>query len=153
MRKGTRQALRVTACSLVLAGAACERDIAGPAAAPALSNAALHSMSDGEQKTTGDEMDLTLQVAIAVTDAAERAGVAEDAVTVKEARVVNWASSAVGCPKDGMNYMQVIVPGVLLILEVEGRIYRYHGEANRQPFYCPAGRAQAPAYGQGKEFM
>ncbi len=98
-------------------------------------------------------MDLSLQVAIAVTAVAERAGVAESEVTVKEARVVNWGTSAVGCPRDDMNYMQVIVPGVLVLLEVDGKVYRYHGEAKREPFYCPDDRAQAPAYGQGEQFM
>lgn len=72
---------------------------------------------------------------------------------MKEARSVNWGSSAVGCPEEGMNYTQQIVPGVLLLPDADGKIYRYHGRAGVRPFHCPDERAEAPAYGQGEEFM
>jgi len=153
MKKHTLQALQLVALSLAFTSAACEQNTAEPAAVLPSPDAISKPVSEIDHKAAGDEMDLTLQVAIAVTDVAERAGVAEDVVTVKEARVVSWGSSAVGCPRDDMNYMQVIVPGVLVLLEANGKSYRYHGEANREPFYCPDDRAEAPAYGQGEQFM
>jgi hypothetical protein len=93
------------------------------------------------------------QVAFAISDLAQRTGLAEKAITVKEARSVTWGSAAVGCPREGMSYTQAIVPGVLLLLEASGTIFRYHGREGRQPFYCPDERADEPAYGPGKEFM
>lgn len=93
------------------------------------------------------------QIKGAMTDLATRTGVAEDAITVREARSVQWGSGAIGCPKPGMNYTQALVPGVLLLLEVNGTIYHYHGSDGRSLFFCPPDRVRAPAYGQGQEIM
>ena len=98
-------------------------------------------------------IDLEHQIAKAKQDLSGRAGVTVDEIKVTQARSVTWGSSAVGCPKKDMNYMQRIVPGVLLILQVDDTIYRYHGQVGNDLFYCPADRATAPAYGQGEELM
>ena len=145
MKRCLRQALRLGVCSLALAGTACSQDVAEPAAETASPAAENQTASFGE--------DLDQKVATAIADLAAQTGVAEDAITIREARNVNWGSSAVGCPKDGMNYTQQIVPGVLLLLEADGKIYRYHGRAASDPFHCPDERAEAPAYGPGEEFM
>lgn len=84
---------------------------------------------------------------------ADLAKVAVNAITVTQARNVRWGSSAVGYPAEDINYTQVVVPGVLLLLEANGKIYRYHARNGGEPFYCPDGQAEAPAYGAGKEFM
>jgi len=140
-----RHALQLGICSFVLAGSACSQDVAEPAeekASPAVEN---------ETASFGKELDQ--KVATAIADLAAQVGVAEDAITVREARIVNWGSSAVGCPREDMNYTQAIVPGVLLLLEVNGKIYRYHGGSRSELFHCPDDRAEAPAYGSGEEFM
>ena len=138
MKTYLRQALQLCVCSLALAGTACSQEAAEPAAE---NNDA--SISEG----------LDQQVAAAVANLAVLADVEVADITVREARNVNWGSSAVGCPREGMNYMQVIVPGVLLLLEVDGKIYRYHGGSKSELFHCPDDRAEAPAYGSGEEFM
>lgn len=92
-------------------------------------------------------------VASAVAELAEHTGIAVNAITVTEARTVHWSSSAVGCPADDMNYTQVIIPGILLLLEADGKIYRYHGRNSGSPFHCPNEQAEAPVYGAGEEFM
>jgi len=89
----------------------------------------------------------------AVTDLAARIGVAADAITVREARSVQWGSGAMGCPKPGMNYTQAIVPGVRLLLAVNETIYYYHGRTGKSLFFCPAERAKAPAFGPGQAIM
>ena len=96
---------------------------------------------------------LTQQVSGAVADLSARTGIAADTIVVSEARSVQWGSGAIGCPKEGMNYIQVIVPGVLVILEADGVFYRYHGRSEAELVYCPDERAEEPAYGQGEEFM
>ena len=96
---------------------------------------------------------LTQQVSGAVADLAARTKIAADAIVVSEARVVKWGSGAIGCPKEGMNYTQAIVPGILVILEADGVLYRYHGRSEAELVYCPDERAEEPAYGPGKEFM
>ena len=109
--------------------------------------------SEIDNKAEPVEKSLSKKVAAAVADLSERAGVSPDAITVTRASFVNWGSSAVGCPKEGMEYMQVIVPGVLVLLEAGGKIYRYHGSEKSELFFCPDDRAEAPAYGSGLEFM
>jgi len=111
------------------------------------------AINTNEQKTIPDDKSMDLQISDAITDLAARIGVATDAITVKGARSVQWGSGAKGCPKPGMNYTQAIVPGVLLLLEVNETIYHYHGSEGRSLFYCPADRVRAPAYGQGLEVM
>ena len=116
--------------------------------------------AESPQQVQGSEMNnssigesLTQQVTGAVADLSTRTGIAEDVIVVSEARVVQWGSGAVGCPKEGMNYTQAIVPGVLVILQADGVFYRYHGRSDSKLSYCPPDRAQEPAYGPGKEFM
>jgi len=93
------------------------------------------------------------QIKDAVMDLSARTGVAVDAITIRDARAVQWGSGALGCPKPGMNYTQALVPGIRLLLEADGTIHYYHGGTGKSLFYCPAERAQAPTYGQGTEIM
>ena len=143
-------------CAVILAWvcAGCGSSLSEPspaeeAKAPGQPRVAEESRPEGASVNTS----LTEQVEIAVADLAARTGVEEAEIRVVQARNVGWGSGAVGCPREGMNYTQAIVPGILLLLEADGRIYRYHGREGRKPFYCPDDRAEAPAYGRGEEFM
>lgn len=86
----------------------------------------------------------------ALDDLATRLGVAPDAIKTLQARSVNWGSSAVGCPREGMQYTQALVPGLLLLLEAKDTVYRYHGVMGQKLYYCPKDRAEAPAFGPGE---
>ncbi|HEY5775912.1 MAG TPA: hypothetical protein VIS57_07500, partial [Xanthomonadales bacterium] len=110
-------------------------------------------MTISANKVQVSGVSLEQQVAGALTDLVERTGFAKGSIKVSQARTVTWGSSAVGCPKDGMSYTQAIVPGVLVILDADGTVYRYHGRMNSKLFFCPVDRAQEPAYGPGEEFM
>jgi len=110
-------------------------------------------VGDMSRKFPPDSISLEEQVSGAVADLATRTSVAANAITISQARSVNWGSGAVGCPKEGMNYTQAIVPGVLLLLVANDTVYRYHGQTGRSLFFCPDDRAEAPAYGPGEEFM
>ena len=111
------------------------------------------AVSEPDRHVRPAEISMEEQIKGALTDLAARTGVAEDTIKVREARSVQWGSGAMGCPKPGMNYTQALVPGVLLLLEVNGTIYHYHGKSGRSLFSCPAERVQAPVYGQGQEVM
>lgn len=110
-------------------------------------------MTKGEQNTQPAEISMEQQIKMAIADLAIRVGVAAEDIIVREARSVQWSSGALGCPKPGMNYTQALVPGMRLLLETNGTVYYYHGRNGRDLFYCPAGRAQAPAYGPGLDVM
>ena len=112
-----------------------------------------HVISKKDMGAATGDISMDQQIQDAIADLANRLGVAVDAITVKEARALQWGSGAMGCPKPGMNYTQALVPGVRLLLEADGTIYYYHGSRRGSLFQCPAKLARAPAYGQGLEVM
>jgi hypothetical protein len=89
------------------------------------------SLPPAERVTTtlpGSPIDpSTPLVVAAVDDLAGRLGLDPAAVTVVEARAVTWGDSSLGCPQPGMQYLQRLVDGTLVILKAGGRSYEYHG--------------------------
>ena len=151
MNKALQQALQLGVCGLVLTCGACKNDTAetpGEAEPAAASEPAM-----SEPTTTVGSDWLTEQVATAVADVAARTGVTANAVTVTQASIVDWSDGSVGCPAEGRAYTQAIVPGILILLEADGEIYRYHGRDGGDVFHCPNDRAKAPGFGTGKELM
>ncbi len=102
--------------------------------------------ASGRAQKTADE-----QFQFAKEDLARRLTVDADDIELKTVRHIHWRSGAVGCPKPGMSYSMSIIPGVLILLQVDGEIYRYHAKQNGTPFYCPADMAESPVMGQGEE--
>ena len=49
---------------------------------------------------------------------------------------VEWPSSALGCAKPGMNYLDVISPGFRVVIEQGGQQYSYHAGRNGNFFLC-----------------
>ncbi len=66
-------------------------------------------------------------VAQARTDLATRLGVAAGSIIVKSAEMVEWPDGSLGCPRPGLMYTQMVTPGVLIVLQVNGKDYEYHG--------------------------
>lgn len=154
MNKCIKQSIRVGTCALVLSVMACSQDGVEPSAGEAaVSGDQVPQVQVSDTKASADGESLGQQVSGAIADLATRSGTAEGAISVRKARTVTWGSSAVGCPKEGMSYTQAIVPGVLVILEADGVLYRYHGRLEAKLVYCPDDRAKEPAYGLGQEFM
>ncbi|GAB4476447.1 MAG: hypothetical protein Kow00124_18530 [Anaerolineae bacterium] len=69
-----------------------------------------------------------IELAAAALLAAEL-GVGPGAVTVLDWLAVQWPDAGLGCPQEGAAYAQVITPGYLVTLAVEGRVYRAHLDA------------------------
>ncbi len=57
-------------------------------------------------------------------------------ITVDLAEAITWGDSALGCPKPGFGYLQVISPGYRVILSYEGKKYFYHSGSDGKSFYC-----------------
>ena len=104
-------------------------------------------------ETSGEALTVDQQVAAAVEDLAVQRGLQPGAIRILRASAVTWGSGALGCPQPGRDYTMAAVPGVLLLLEAEGVLYRFHGRKGEALFHCPEDRAQAPAYGPGEEVM
>ncbi len=60
------------------------------------------------------------------SDLAQRLGIEEDGITVVSVTHVEWPDSGLGCPQPGMSYLQVITPGLKVVLEALGQEYVYH---------------------------
>jgi hypothetical protein len=136
----------VALCGCVLACTA------QPAAAGGADQATGRNVSSPPSDTT-QSMGIGEQVSLAKGALAKRLEVDMADIEVVTVRNVHWRSGAAGCPKPGMSYSMAIVPGVLILLKSGGETHRYHAGLNREPFYCPAERAEAPVYGQGEEVM
>lgn len=52
--------------------------------------------------------------------------ISEADVEIEEIVAGSWPDSSLGCPEPGMNYLQVITPGYMVTLLVEGETYIYH---------------------------
>ncbi len=72
----------------------------------------------------------------AVADLAARQGVEATAITVVSTDEVTWRDGSMGCPEPGMNYTQALVPGIRVILELDGVRYEYHSGGGRSMFLC-----------------
>lgn len=154
MKKCIKQGIQLGTFALVLTLAACSQDaevLSDDEMALTGGQVTPTPLSDSKVMATGESPEQ--QVTGAITDLSTRTGIATEAIIVSQARTVIWGSSAVGCPKDGMSYTQAIVPGVLVMLEADVTVYRYHGRMDSKLFFCPDDRAQEPAYGPGEEFM
>jgi hypothetical protein len=154
--KNTQLWYRSVLCAVVLSGTACSpQDAADTSKDPSASsaNAAGPAQPETPMKKPAPVADPGNQFSAAIGDLSGQTGIAADAISVTEARVVTWRSGALGCPDKGKSYTQAIVPGVLLLLEADGKTYRYHGTATGVPFHCPDGRSEAPALGVGDALM
>ena len=87
------------------------------------------------------------RVEAAVADLAARLEVASEDIGVGPLEKVTWSDSAIGCPEPDQMYTQALVPGVRLILTVEGTEYAYHGEGDEPLFYCANPVDPAPSEG------
>ena len=74
-----------------------------------------------------------------VADAATRAGVGPEAVTVTAATAQTWPNGALGCPQPGTAYTQAIVRGWQVIVEAGGTRYDYRSSGPGRFRLCTSG--------------
>lgn len=111
----------------------------------------LNQSPDQEKAAVIKKMNPNEQIAFSKQELATRLGLELDAIKISGATPVNWRSGALGCPKPGMNYTDVLVPGIWIVLKVDGTIYRYHAATGHEPFYCPDDQAEPPVLGPGAD--
>ncbi len=61
---------------------------------------------------------------------------AEADIAIVAVEETEWRDSSLGCPKPGMNYLQVITPGYKITLAAHGKSYEYHSDNNRRVVRC-----------------
>lgn len=83
----------------------------------------------------------------ATDNLARRLGLAKHEIKLVREERVTWSNGSLGCPRKGMMYTQALVPGVLIVLEADGRQFEYHAAADREPFLCENPRPPAGVRG------
>lgn len=78
-------------------------------------------------------------------DLARRALVKPETITVVSATEQQWPDGALGCPKPGRMYTQMIVPGYRVVLQAGGEKYAYHSDRRGKFIVCASGLALPPA--------
>ena len=84
-------------------------------------------------------------------DLARRALVKPETITIVSATEQQWPDGAMGCPKPGEMYTQMIVPGYRVVLEAAGERYAYHSDRRGKFIVCGNGLALPPAQQQMKQ--
>jgi hypothetical protein len=67
-------------------------------------------------------------------DLAERLGVGLDEITVQSVEATEFPDASLGVAEPGQVYAQVITPGYVVRLAVDGTVYEYHGSEDRVVF-------------------
>ncbi len=75
-------------------------------------------------------------VDVAVADLASRLDAEPSDIVVVSTESVTWPDRSLGCPLPDMRYEQVPTDGALIVLSVDGAVYRYHSGGSRAPFLC-----------------
>ncbi|MBN1135473.1 MAG: hypothetical protein JXM73_02760 [Anaerolineae bacterium] len=87
-----------------------------------------------EGPTAPTSADLSPEAAALVDKAKQdltvRAGVSAGDIVVRSIQAVEWRDGSLGCPEPGMNYIMMITPGYLIMLEAKGQAYEYHASLN-----------------------
>ena len=69
-------------------------------------------------------------------DLAQRFSISLSQIQLAQISEVEWSDSSLGCPQPGMDYLQVITPGYLILLEVNAQTYEYHSNRDTYFVYC-----------------
>src|SRR5215211_2656638 len=69
-------------------------------------------------------------------DLAQRLSITPAQINLIEMMEVEWSDSGLGCPQPGMDYLQVITPGYLILLETNAQTYEYHSNRDTYFVYC-----------------
>ena len=78
-----------------------------------------------------------------IQDAADRAGVSPDDVTVERAEAVTWSDGSLGCPEPDKFYIQVLVDGYWVEVRAGDEVLDYRG-SGRDFRFCPPGMGNPP---------
>jgi hypothetical protein len=101
----------------------------------------LPANAPGLTSTPSDEVPAAAQPAIAAatTDLVGRLGVPASSIAVGGVTSATWPNGALGCPKPGFMYSQIVTPGYRIILSAGGQTYEYHSGRGNTVVSCTLG--------------
>ena len=75
-------------------------------------------------------------VDLAVAQLAKETGLDPARITVVEVKAVIWRDASLGCPKPGIDYIQVETPGFNIQLKAGEQVYSYHANETGRVIRC-----------------
>ena len=72
----------------------------------------------------------------AKNDLNQQIGINTEKINVLSVEAVEWPDGSIGCGKPGTEYLQVVTPGFLIVLEANSQIYTYHTDMSSQIILC-----------------
>ena len=79
---------------------------------------------------------MVVLVALVKQHLAQRLSIAIDQIMLSDIKPVVWRDAGLGCPKPGIDYIQVETPGYNILLEAGGKTYTYHTDETKRFVQC-----------------
>jgi hypothetical protein len=73
-------------------------------------------------------------------DAAQRLGTDAASVQIAASQPMEWSNASLGCPRRESVFAQVITPGFLIVVDVDGNRLTYHTDTGTNFVVCEGGR-------------
>jgi hypothetical protein len=67
---------------------------------------------------------------------AQRLNTTAEQIALTEIQPVVWRDAGLGCPKPGVDYIQMETPGYTIFLEANGKTYNYHTDQTKRFVLC-----------------
>lgn len=80
----------------------------------------------------------------AAQEAAAAANVAVEQVAIVRVQAASWPTPALGCPEQGMMYIQVVTPGYWLVLRAGEQEFDFRASERGDLKLCPPGQGEPP---------
>ena len=75
-------------------------------------------------------------VALAKEHLAKQLSISTDQIVLTQIKPVLWRDAGLGCPKPGIDYIQVETPGYNILLQAGERTYTYHTDETKRFVPC-----------------
>ena len=85
---------------------------------------------------TPPDADSEKLVALVKQHLAQKLAISTDQIMLSDIKSVVWRDAGLGCPKPGVDYIQVETPGYNILLEANGKTYTYHTDLTRRFVPC-----------------
>lgn len=67
---------------------------------------------------------------------AQKLSITAEQIVLSNVKPVVWRDAGLGCPKPGVDYIQVETPGYNILLEAGGKTYTYHTDKTKRFVQC-----------------
>jgi hypothetical protein len=90
-------------------------------------------------KTATPDPNVQKLILLAVEDLSKELQTGTVGIQVSSIQAVDWPDPSLGCPKLGIMYAQVVTPGYIIVLELNGKDYPFHTDGSSTVVYCQDG--------------